>query len=133
MTIRRRSSLERTNDTAARHIQQHGFTPKGEAPIAPMPETPDTCRWCGGPLVSVIEHEPKDWCQRGCSKNESFPFVRQCDECRRDFRTGRSGAVLCHTCDKKDERAHVEGHKGSGFQQRNDVYARGVRGRRGEE
>jgi hypothetical protein len=35
----------------------------------------------------------------------SRPYLHHCPECRRDFRTGRRWAVLCPSCDAREERA----------------------------
>jgi len=94
-----------------------------------MPEKPGICRWCGGPLKSVLEFEPEDYCQRGCAKNDEAPYTGSCQECRRDFKTGKRSALLCVECDRTEQQEFDRGHKGSGFTQRNDVYARGTRER----
>jgi len=69
------------------------------APLAPMPADPTVCRWCGGQLRALMDGDPVDYCQQGCAKNTEHPYVGHCEECRREFDTGKRNAVLCAECD----------------------------------
>lgn len=80
---------------------------RGKAALPPMPEDPTTCRWCRGRLRSLLEGEPIDYCQRGCAKNTDAPALGYCQQCRRDFHTGRRlmDSPLCWECEQREEGA----------------------------
>jgi hypothetical protein len=114
-------SVRKSNQTLASHIQRYGF--QSTAPVAPEPEDPSVCRWCAQPKNIA------GFCQAGCAIEAVERGV--CQECRREFRTGKRGALLCFECDRRDERQHVNGYRGSGY--RPDEYAIRRRRIRGEQ
>ena len=77
---------------------------RGPAPIAPMPTDPTTCRWCGSTLHAVLDFEPADCCNNSCAKNDQHPYTADCQDCGREFQTGRRRAVLCYECEQADQR-----------------------------
>lgn len=84
------------------------------APQAPMPTEPGICRWCRGRLRQVLLSEPVfDYCEAGCARNDMAPFLRHCQECGREFHTGRRLlSSLCCECDAS-ERASTTMPSGS--------------------
>lgn len=110
--MRSRSALARANDTAARHVQQHG-------------PAPAVCPWCTSPLNIA------GFCPSGCAREAVN--AGDCQECGEPFKTGRPRPVLCDRCERGDHAQHVAGYRGAGFQQRHDTYAQGFRRRRDEE
>ena len=73
-----------------------------------MPGEPGICRWCGGALKALLEGGPVTYCERGCTTNDTAPFVGHCQECRRQFQTGKTMATLCHSCDQADAQRITE-------------------------
>lgn len=110
--MKSRSDLRKTLDTAARHIQKHGLSSETD------------CRWCGRTLNLA------GFCPNGCAKEAVN--VGDCQECGEPFTTGRPKPVLCDRCERRDANAHVDGYRGAGFRQRQDVYAQGFRNRERE-
>jgi hypothetical protein len=104
-------------------------TSKTWAPTAPMPEDPALCRWCGGQLRALVDGEPADYCQAGCQTNDTHTHVGHCEECRRQFETGRPlmSATFCHECDRRDDRAMRAAYR-SGRQLVYDFKRNGRRG-----
>lgn len=101
--------------------RRNGILKGRTAPVAPMPEDPAKCRWCSGKLIALIEFEEADYCQNGCAKNDTAPFGGTCDECRREFQTGKRHALLCHDCEQRlnaavQERVDVEQQQGTRYQ-----------------
>ena len=97
---RRNSQLARTNDTHARHIQQHGFKSQQPA-LPPMPTKDGICRWCEKAFNEY------GTCPGGCMANDDPCLAGHCPECNRTFRTGRAGAVTCFECDARERRQYA--------------------------
>lgn len=74
---------------------------RGDAAIAPMPLEPGICRWCRGQLKALFAGDAATYCPAGCASNDRIPYLGHCDECHRDFHTGKRGALLCHECDEQ--------------------------------
>lgn len=86
---------------ATRRIHRGSF-----APEAPMPTEPGRCRWCHGRLRALMPDWPADFCEAGCTKNDEAPYLGHCQDCHRDFKTGRRQLIpLCHECDEKETNA----------------------------
>lgn len=72
------------------------------AALAPMPEDPSRCRWCGARRKAVIAGVRMDYCDNGCAPNDQAPYRDDCAECHRPFQTGKRGAVTCHWCESRE-------------------------------
>lgn len=71
------------------------------APLPPIPTDPKVCRWCHGRKRAFIEGGQLEICNAGCAPNDQAPYLGHCQECGRDFETGRRllDAPLCDECD----------------------------------
>lgn len=75
----------------------------GVAPPPPIPDDPKTCRWCGKTRVRLREVEGDPYlCAAGCADTLSAPYYRQCDDCGREFNTGKAFARQCYPCEAKE-------------------------------
>jgi len=84
--------------------RENRYATRRTAPVAPLPEDPTQCRWCGGRLKVIEPGGKQDFCQSGCAKNdvEPPPYFGFCLECKRDFHTGKRRALLCWECTEKE-------------------------------
>ena len=83
-------------DTAARHIQRHGWNRYAKAPIAPE-AAEGICRWCRG------RKNMAGFCNTGCS--DAATLTPRCAVCSREFETGNRHAVTCFECDRQETAA----------------------------
>lgn len=74
------------------------------ATTAPVPEQPDRCQWCGGRKRAIASGYPLDICDAGCAPNNEAPYVGHCQECGRQFCTGRklTASPLCYECEQRE-------------------------------
>lgn len=59
----------------------------GTVPLPPMPSDPGVCRWCGGRLMELVSGGTL--CPYRCTAADQPLLIGQCDDCGREFRTGR--------------------------------------------
>lgn len=98
---------QREQNTARRRVLEGPRRHRHDhAQTAPKSADPAVCRWCGRRLKALIAGEPPTFCQAGCASNDIEPYLRQCTECHREFRTGKRHTDVCYECEPK-QRAEI--------------------------
>jgi hypothetical protein len=71
--------------------------------LPPMPDDPAVCRWCGGHRLDLHIAEYGLYCPAGCAPNDFAPYLGHCQDCTRDFHTGRRllSSDWCWECEAR--------------------------------
>jgi hypothetical protein len=77
--------------------------------LPPMPDDPNACRWCGGQRIELHLAEFGLYCPAGCAANDFAPYLGHCEDCRRDFHTGRRlfTCAWCWECEARHRAANA--------------------------
>lgn len=75
------------------------------------------CRWCSSRLSTYSDGTP--YCQAGCAGNDNPSYLKDCQECGREFETGAKAATFCWECDTRLRNAQIaesmHAPKGTGY------------------